>query len=89
MMMILRNKFQVGHAVARHSAEGITKNMWLLILQVIFVLFVDGGASAELFSKLCNILLSLPFSRRYIYLLINDYVLYTSYPFLVILIRFY
>lgn len=51
---------EVGHAVARHSAEGITKNLWFAILQLILYQFV----MPDLVNTMSTIFLRLPFSRR-------------------------
>ncbi|XP_042505358.1 uncharacterized protein LOC122081974 [Macadamia integrifolia] len=52
---------EVGHAVARHAAEGITKNLWFAILQLILLLFVS---MPDLVNTMSHLLLRLPFSRR-------------------------
>uniref|UniRef100_A0A1D1Y1G6 Mitochondrial metalloendopeptidase OMA1 n=1 Tax=Anthurium amnicola TaxID=1678845 RepID=A0A1D1Y1G6_9ARAE len=52
---------EVGHAVARHAAEGITKNLWLAVLQLILYQFF---ALPDLINAMSNLLLKLPFSRR-------------------------
>ncbi|XP_050387869.1 uncharacterized protein LOC126804136 [Argentina anserina] len=51
---------EVGHAVARHSAEGITKNLWFGILSLILYQLI----SPDVVNPLSNLLLKLPFSRR-------------------------
>ncbi|VVA11000.1 Hypothetical predicted protein [Prunus dulcis] len=51
---------EVGHAVARHSAEGITKNLWFAILQLILYQFV----MPDVVNTMSNLFLKLPFSRR-------------------------
>ncbi|XP_058205530.1 mitochondrial metalloendopeptidase OMA1 [Rhododendron vialii] len=51
---------EVGHAVARHSAEGITKNLWFAILQLILYQFV----MPDLVNTMSTLFLRLPFSRR-------------------------
>ncbi|KAJ7975608.1 Mitochondrial metalloendopeptidase OMA1 [Quillaja saponaria] len=51
---------EVAHAVARHSAEGITKNLWFAILQLILYQFV----MPDLVNTMSNLFLRLPFSRR-------------------------
>ncbi|XP_028117671.1 uncharacterized protein LOC114315276 isoform X1 [Camellia sinensis] len=51
---------EVGHAVARHAAEGITKNLWFAILQLILYQFV----MPDLVNTMSNLFLRLPFSRR-------------------------
>lgn len=70
----LRNNFQVGHAIARHTAEALTKDMWLVIFLLVFLLFsadflfVDGQDNAKLLKGLWNlssVVFTLPFSRRY------------------------
>ncbi|KAK9103513.1 hypothetical protein Sjap_020767 [Stephania japonica] len=52
---------EVGHTVARHSAEGITRNMWFTIFQLILLQFVF---MPDLINMMSHLLLSLPFSRR-------------------------
>ena len=52
----------MGHAVARHAAEGITKNLWVAVLQMILYQFL---ALPDLINAMSNLLLKLPFSRRY------------------------
>ncbi|KAM5557176.1 mitochondrial metalloendopeptidase OMA1-like [Rosa sericea] len=51
---------EVGHAVARHSAEGITKNLWVAILQLLLYQLI----SPDFVNPLSNLFLRLPFSRR-------------------------
>ncbi|KAE8710714.1 pentatricopeptide repeat-containing protein [Hibiscus syriacus] len=51
---------EVGHAVARHIAESITKNLWFSILQLILYQFI----MPDLASTMSALLLRLPFSRR-------------------------
>ncbi|KAK8464089.1 hypothetical protein PHAVU_011G124600 [Phaseolus vulgaris] len=51
---------EVGHAVARHSAEGITKNLWFAILQLILYHLVIP----DIVNILSSLFLHLPFSRR-------------------------
>ncbi|URE12650.1 Peptidase family M48 [Musa troglodytarum] len=53
---------EVAHAIARHSAEMITKNLWFATLQLILLQFF---AMPDLISAMSNLLLRLPFSRRY------------------------
>lgn len=52
---------EVGHAIARHAAEGITKNMWFAILQLVLLQFIS---MPDLVNTMSNLLLRLPFSRR-------------------------
>ncbi|ONI25151.1 hypothetical protein PRUPE_2G284400 [Prunus persica] len=52
---------EVGHAVARHSAGGITKNLWFAIMQLIRYKFV----MPDVVNAMSNLFLRLPFSRRY------------------------
>ncbi|XP_059667007.1 mitochondrial metalloendopeptidase OMA1 isoform X2 [Cornus florida] len=52
---------EVGHAVARHAAEGITKNLWFAILQLILYQFI----MPDLVNTMSTLLLRLPFSRRF------------------------
>ncbi|KAJ4957343.1 hypothetical protein NE237_014126 [Protea cynaroides] len=51
---------EVAHAVARHHAKGITKNLWLVLLQLILIQFI---AMPDLVTALSHLLLKLPFSR--------------------------
>ncbi|KAH7839690.1 hypothetical protein Vadar_007386 [Vaccinium darrowii] len=51
---------EVGHVVARHAAEQITKNLWLVILQLILFQFL----MPDLVYAMSTVLLRLPFSRR-------------------------
>nr|KYP58801.1 hypothetical protein KK1_014223 [Cajanus cajan] len=51
---------EVGHAVARHSAEGITKNLWFAILQLIIYQLV----TPDIVNTMSSLFLHLPFSRR-------------------------
>ncbi|KAK7314921.1 hypothetical protein VNO77_33451 [Canavalia gladiata] len=51
---------EVAHAVARHSAEGITKNLWFAILQLILYQFV----TPDIVHTMSSLFLRLPFSRR-------------------------
>ncbi|KAL2541990.1 Peptidase family M48 family protein [Abeliophyllum distichum] len=51
---------EVSHAVARHSAEQISKNLWLTILQLILYQFV----MPDIVNTMSNLFLRLPFSRR-------------------------
>jgi len=52
---------EVGHAIARHAAEQITKNMWVAILQIIALQFIY---MPDLINTMSTLLLRLPFSRR-------------------------
>ncbi|GAB4826011.1 hypothetical protein Ancab_008879 [Ancistrocladus abbreviatus] len=51
---------EVGHAVARHAAEQISKNMWLAIIQLLLYQFI----MPDLVSAMSTLLLRLPFSRK-------------------------
>lgn len=51
---------EVAHAVARHSAEQMSKNLWLTILQLILYQFV----MPDLVNTMSHFFLRLPFSRR-------------------------
>ncbi|KAL0341097.1 UNVERIFIED_CONTAM: Mitochondrial metalloendopeptidase OMA1 [Sesamum radiatum] len=51
---------EVGHVVARHSAEQISKNLWLTILQLILYQFF----MPDIVNTMSNLFLRLPFSRR-------------------------
>ncbi|KAK1619487.1 hypothetical protein QYE76_025004 [Lolium multiflorum] len=69
---------EVGHVIARHSIEKLTKNMWITILNLVLLLLVfdapKGHTNDELmkffFAKdeLMKLLLSLPFSRKYVHI---------------------
>ncbi|XP_058104695.1 mitochondrial metalloendopeptidase OMA1 [Magnolia sinica] len=52
---------EVSHAIARHPAEGLTKNMWFAVLQLILLQFIS---MPDLVSAMSHLLLRLPFSRR-------------------------
>ncbi|XP_006649023.2 mitochondrial metalloendopeptidase OMA1 [Oryza brachyantha] len=52
---------EVGHAIARHSAEMITKNMWFWVLQIVILQFIY---MPDLINAMSTLLLRLPFSRR-------------------------
>jgi Zn-dependent protease with chaperone function len=52
---------EVGHAIARHSAEMITRNLWFTALQLLVLQFIY---MPDLIGTLSNLLLHLPFSRR-------------------------
>lgn len=52
---------EVGHAIARHSAEIFTKNMWFGILQLVLLQLIYMPDVVHAMSQL---LLKLPFSRR-------------------------
>ncbi|XP_022922484.1 uncharacterized protein LOC111430479 isoform X1 [Cucurbita moschata] len=51
---------EIGHAVARHAAEGITKNLWFAVLQLILYQFV----MPDIVNTMSTLFLRLPFSRR-------------------------
>ncbi|KAJ8552750.1 hypothetical protein K7X08_020143 [Anisodus acutangulus] len=51
---------EVGHAVARHAAEGVTKNLWFAILQLVLYQFV----MPDVVNTMSALFLRLPFSRR-------------------------
>lgn len=51
---------EVAHAVARHAAEGITKNLWFAILQLILYQFIFP----DIANTMSALFLRLPFSRR-------------------------
>lgn len=53
---------KVAHAIARHSAEMITKSLWLAIVQLILLQFFF---MPDLINAMSTLLLRLPFSRRY------------------------
>ncbi|CAN4080782.1 unnamed protein product [Withania somnifera] len=51
---------EVGHAVARHAAEGVTKNLWFAIIQLVLYQFV----MPDVVNTMSVLFLRLPFSRR-------------------------
>lgn len=51
---------EVAHAVARHAAEGVTKNLWFAILQLVLYQFV----MPDVVNTMSALFLRLPFSRR-------------------------
>ncbi|GAV61853.1 Peptidase_M48 domain-containing protein [Cephalotus follicularis] len=51
---------EVGHAVARHAAEMVTKNLWFAIIQLILYQFI----TPDVVYTMSNLLLRLPFSRK-------------------------
>ncbi|PKI65786.1 uncharacterized protein LOC116203747 [Punica granatum] len=51
---------EVGHAVARHVAEQITKNLWFAVMQLILYQFI----TPDLANMMSALFLRLPFSRR-------------------------
>ncbi|CAM0879362.1 unnamed protein product [Alopecurus aequalis] len=52
---------EVGHAIARHIAEGYFKTMWIVIMQLVFVLLSDAPKELD---DMTTLIFSLPFSRR-------------------------
>ncbi|XP_051196732.1 mitochondrial metalloendopeptidase OMA1-like [Lolium perenne] len=55
---------EVGHAIARHVAENITKFMWFVVLKIVFLQFIDLEEEDELIDGMWKVLFQLPFSRR-------------------------
>ncbi|KAK6926331.1 Peptidase M48 [Dillenia turbinata] len=51
---------EVSHAIARHAAEQITKNLWLAIIQLVLYQFI----TPDMVNAMSTLLLRLPFSRR-------------------------
>lgn len=51
---------EIAHAVARHAAEGITKNLWFAILQLVLYQFIFP----DIANTMSALFLRLPFSRR-------------------------
>ncbi|KAL8511606.1 hypothetical protein ACS0TY_018130 [Phlomoides rotata] len=51
---------EVSHAVARHTAETISKNLWLTIFQLVLYQFFMN----DIVNLMANLFLRLPFSRR-------------------------
>lgn len=51
---------EVAHAVARHSAETITKNLWFAIIQLVLYQFV----MPDIVNTMSSLFLRLPFSRK-------------------------
>lgn len=49
--------------MARHAAEGMTKNLWFAILQLVLYQFV----MPDIVNTMSTLFLRLPFSRRYLY----------------------
>jgi hypothetical protein len=63
--------------VARHAAEGITKNLWVAILQLILYQFI----MPDIANAMSVLFLRLPFSRRYasfVNLYLRYYLLYVN-----------
>ncbi|KAE8787194.1 beta-barrel assembly-enhancing protease-like [Hordeum vulgare] len=52
---------EIGHAIARHLPEMITKGMWFTILQLVVLQFIY---MPDLINAMSTLLLRLPFSRR-------------------------
>ncbi|PUZ77547.1 hypothetical protein GQ55_1G381000 [Panicum hallii var. hallii] len=52
---------EVGHVIARHTAERITKNMWWAILRIVVLQVIY---MPDLINAMSKLLLRLPFSRR-------------------------
>lgn len=56
--------------MARHAAEGITKNLWFAIIQLVLYQFV----MPDVVNTMSALFLRLPFSRRYVYhLLLSEF----------------
>ncbi|WVZ73781.1 hypothetical protein U9M48_022057 [Paspalum notatum var. saurae] len=53
---------EVGHVIARHAAEQITKNMWVAILQIVILQFIY---MPDMINAMSTLLLRLPFSRSH------------------------
>ncbi|XP_047079950.1 uncharacterized protein LOC124690634 [Lolium rigidum] len=53
---------EVGHVVARHAAEHITTNIWIMIIECFIQIFSD--ADAKDLDRVSSLLFRLPFSRR-------------------------
>ncbi|CAN0891611.1 Mitochondrial metalloendopeptidase OMA1 [Linum grandiflorum] len=51
---------EIAHAVARHTAEKITKNVWFTILQIVLLQFI----TPDIAQTMSNLFLSLPFDRK-------------------------
>ncbi|VFQ77561.1 unnamed protein product [Cuscuta campestris] len=51
---------EVGHAVARHSAEEISKRLWIAIIQLVLYQFVVP----DVVNTMSTLFLNLPFTRR-------------------------
>ncbi|XP_068650780.1 mitochondrial metalloendopeptidase OMA1 isoform X2 [Aristolochia californica] len=60
---------EIGHCIARHAAEGITKNMWFAIIQLVLLQFVT---MPDLVNAMSYLLLRLPFSRRLFFILASS-----------------
>ena len=63
--------------MARHAAEGITKNLWFAILQLILYQFI----MPDIVNTMSVLFLRLPFSRRYAILLdsFSNHILHSIY----------
>lgn len=72
---------KVGHVVARHAAEGITKNLWFTIIQLIVYQFI---ALPDVVNTMSQLFLSLPFSRRYISNIMNFGFNFTTFSMFVL-----
>ncbi|TVU28421.1 hypothetical protein EJB05_19938, partial [Eragrostis curvula] len=56
---------EVGHAIARHSAEKATTHLWLLIVKIAIYMSTDmSRRDMRDLSNMFDLFLSLPFSRR-------------------------
>ncbi|WCJ20627.1 Peptidase family M48 family protein [Euphorbia peplus] len=51
---------EVAHAVARHTAEALSKNLWFAILQLVLIQY----APRDIVTTMSSLFLRLPFSRR-------------------------
>ena len=59
--------------MARHAAEGMTKHLRVVILESILNMFIT---MPNVVHAISDLLLTLPFSRRYFYLFLS----FASYP---------
>ncbi|KAG8072288.1 hypothetical protein GUJ93_ZPchr0006g45484 [Zizania palustris] len=57
----MTHEVEVGHAIARHSAEKVTQNMWFAILQIVILQFIY---MPDVINAMSTLLLKLPFSRK-------------------------
>ncbi|KQK02038.1 hypothetical protein BRADI_3g59988v3 [Brachypodium distachyon] len=56
---------EVGHIIARHAAEQITKNMWIFILELFLLIFCDDDENnPKNIATLTELILKKPFSRK-------------------------
>lgn len=57
--------------MGRHSAEGMTKNLWFAILQLVLYQFI----MPDIVNTMSTLFLRLPFSRRYFLIFFFNFVI--------------